>query len=232
MIRLKALLKLLQGALTDNDLLGQLLDGVTMPRLNRKLAGLINIDPSSTDSFWALASMAAPYERHTLSKDLLVSLVCRAYTFKKQLEAGIAPSLWDGSTAKAAMYCRSVQKVTAKKPSLQLNCLCLLGAPAGLQFKFVLSRNYIEYLLGKQLGLSYRKYNSPASYIAGCYFQCLVQENTVAPKAAEIEATQVMKDLNRKMADVRLSLSKCKTPQLDCDICPKKRKECKFSPYE
>lgn len=231
MIELNKLLKVLEKACAaTEEIQGQILDDITVDRLSCWLLPLMHY--KDNDSRWAAHSLIVPYKGQTLTRQLLISLVCRMFHFKCEIKAGISPTLWKGNKTEAVMYCNGVSKVAAKRPSLQLYMTCLLGAPAGLSFTATLSRNYLEYALGKFLGLPFRAYNSPAEFIGGCYFQCLVEEDTTGARIADLSATDTMKKLNKKLADARLSLRKCNHPQLDCSLCPKKRKECPLSPWK
>ena len=224
MIELSRLLKLLkkvkQAGFPINDTIDEPILGNLLNRLP-DMAGY-----TTAESRWAAASVILPYEGAVLTDELLTSFVCRFVSFRAQIKSGICPSLWKGNKAHAVMYCKGIEKVQAKKPSLKLHLLCLLGEPAGLSFEVTLSRLYLEYVLGKQLGLSFRVYNSPAEYISGSYFQCFVEEDTTGTRVTDITATETIKKLNKEKMEGRLAPLKCKTPQLECCMCPKKRKEC------
>ena len=93
-------------------------------------------------------------------------------------------------------------------------------------FKVSLGCNMLEYLLGKQFGVSFRKYNAAAEEIAGCVFKCTVSEDTAGVYLADFSAAQAMKDHNRKLAEMRVNPRKCKTPAMPCASCTKTRAQC------
>ena len=112
------------------------------------------------------------------------------------------------------------------KRRLLLHLMCMLGEPAGLIFKVSLGCNMLEYLLGKQFGVSFRKYNAAAEEIAGCVFKCIISEDTAGAYMSDFSAAQAMKDHNRKMAEMRINPRKCKTPVMPCASCTKTRAQC------
>ena len=231
MIELTRLLKLLKKVSSLKLPLDEVLDESNLSILQGTLPELAGL--KTEEGKWAAYSMIAPYKGTVITQKLLTSLICRLVSFKQQLKSGIVPSLWEGNKARAVMFCNGVLPAKeVKKPSLELSMLCLLGEPAGLDFKVPISRVYLEYALGKFLGLSYKKYEAPAECISGSFFECLVEEDTTGAHISDIDATEVMKKLNREKMEARLSFTKCKTPQLECWACRKKRKECKLAVWK
>ena len=153
----------------------------------------------------------------------------RFFTFSGEIRAGIAPKLWDGSKTQAVFFCEGVSKAPSKTvPKLQLSLRCLLGEPAGLVFDAViLTKNIIEFWLGKHLGLSYRKYNAAAENITGCYFVASIEQTISDVYISDVTTNTAMKNLNKQLMEARLDMHKCKTPQIECSDCKKSRKECK-----
>lgn len=158
----------------------------------------------------------------------IVSCVCRAAANMHYIHEGIAPFYWDGNRTAAVMNCLGIeQDVAAKgKRRLIVHLMCLLGEPAGLMFKVSLGCNMLEYLLGKQFGVSFRKYNAAAEEIAGCVFKCIISEDTAGAYMSDFSAAQAMKDHNRKLAEMRINPRKCKTPVMPCASCTKTRAQC------
>jgi len=231
-VELCKLLKLIDSA--DKKLrvnYGSTLDAPLLGQLRGALNKLFKFP--TRDAAWAADHIINQYMGRSFSKDILVSVVCRIFSYRGMLWAGVPPPLWDGYKYYTVMLCTGVsQALEAKKPSLKVHMKCLIGDPAGLDFTVTLSRAYMEYLLGKELGLSYRSYNASAEYFTGCFFKCLVEEDNTGPRVAEITATAKMKELNKKKADARLSLSKCDTPQLDCAFCKKTKKDCPLAVWK
>lgn len=231
MIELNKLLKLLKQVRAADLPVNDVLDDITLGQLRHSLCALFKFN--TEDSKWAASTIMDPYAGAVLTDSLLTSIVCRLLSFKQQIKSGIAPSLWEGARTRAVMFCNGVSPAPeAKKPSLKLSLMCLLGEPAGLLFEVTISRLYLEYALGKFLGLSFKVYNSPAECISGSFFQCLVEEDTAGAAVTDISATETMKKLNREKMEARLGLLKCRTPQLDCWSCPKKRKECRLAVWK
>jgi hypothetical protein len=142
---------------------------------------------------------------------------------------GSEPSLWTGTKAFSIMKCTGVapcNKVDKGRRYLTVHLFCLAGDPAGLRFTVDLSENYLVYMLGKKLGMSFKKYNCEAGDIAGCIFKCTVEQGTDKTTIGDIDATQKMKDMNKKLIGSRLSMLKCKTPNIACTSCKKTRKQC------
>lgn len=187
------------------------------------------------DSKWAASTVVRQYIGQVFSKELLIAIICRVFSARPEILAGLPPTLWTGTCTKAVMQCTGVALITAPakaKPMLKVYMRCLIGEPAGLHFSVNLSRSYMEYMLSKQLGLSYRKYNLPAEHFTGCFFTCMVEEDTTGAHISNIEATEAMKGLNKKLAEKRLSLHKCMTGNLDCAYCTKTRKDCKLAVWK
>ena len=231
MIELTRLLKVLRKAHSLQLPIDEVIDAPNLGILQQSLPDLAGL--KSEESKWAAFSIMEPYRGVILTRELLTSLLCRFVSFKQQMKSGVVPSLWEGNRARAVMFCDGVSIAKeAKKPSLELSMFCLLGEPAGLSFKATISRVYLEYALGKFLGLSFKKYEAPAECIAGSFFQCQVDEDTTGAHITDIDATEVMKKLNRERMEARLAFTKCKTPQLECWTCRKKRKECRLAVWK
>ena len=231
-IELAKLLKFIQHA--DNNFkvhYGSLLDEPLAGDLLKELQKLYKMP--TDDSKWASSTVIREYIGLSFTRELLIAITSRVFSAKAEILAGISPTLWEGSCAKAIMQCTGVSLAKeAKKPSLKVHTRCLIGAPAGLNFTVTLSKAYIEYMLSKQLGLSYRKYNLPAEHITGCFFACMVEEDTTGARISNMESTEVMKNLNRKLAEARINLHKCMTGNLDCAYCSKTRKECRLAVWK
>ena len=231
MLELTRLLKLIQKVQTLSMPIDEIIDESNLSILQKVLPELVGL--KSEDSKWAAFSIMEPYKGAVLTRELLTSLLCRFVSFKQQMKSGVVPSLWEGNRTKAVMFCNGVSPAKeTKKPSLELSLFCLLGEPAGLRFKTNISKVYLEYALGKFLGLSFKKYEAPAECISGSFFQCLVDEDTTGARITDIGATEVMKKLNREKMEARLAFTKCKTPQLECWTCCKKRKECRLAVWK
>lgn len=203
---------------------GQPLEGAAYTKLSSLLA-----DDTTRDSMWASYMVFEPFMKRPINKDLLIMLTGRFFTFSGEIRAGIAPKLWDGSKTQAVFFCEGVSKAPSKTvPKLQLSLRCLLGEPAGLVFDdVILTKNIIEFWLGKHLGLSYRKYNASAENITGCYFVANIEQTISDVYLSDVTTNTAMKNLNKQLMEARLDMHKCKTPQIECSDCKKSRKECK-----
>lgn len=150
------------------------------------------------------------------------------------ISEGLPPSFWDGSRTSAIMQCFAVEpdKERTNKKYLIVSLICLSGYPAGLMFKVSLSANMLEYVLGKKLGLSFKKYNAAAEEISGCLFKCNIQEDMESTVITDWDASASMKEANQKLAEERLKLNKCKTPNLPCSVCRKTRAECRLAVWK
>ena len=205
-----------------------------------RLAGLFNavmneILPNSTEEQrWAAWQVFQGMQDKKLSKQQLQSAVCRVAGGLHYIKEGLPAPLWNGHPAFATMQCLGVEHDTEsiKKRRLILYLLCLLGEPAGLFFQVSLSCNMLEFIMGKRLGLSFRKYNCPAEEISGCIFTCIVEEDAHKVLLSEYGAGQTVKNLNRALAEARLEPRKCKTPSVPCAVCKKTRKECPLAVWK
>ena len=231
-IELAKLLKIVKAADKSlNSFYGSVLDGPSLGNLQGTLFKLFKYP--TADAEWAASTILAQYAERIFSKDILVTMISRLLSSKGEILAGVSPTMWDGHATSAVMLCTGLDKLCDPvKPKLKVYLKCLIGEPAGLDFEVLLSRAHIEYLLGKQLGLSYKTYNASAEFLTGCFFQCLVEEDTTGARIAEIKVTEKMKQLNRKLADARLSFTKCKTPQLECAFCGKTKKDCPLAVWK
>lgn len=182
-------------------------------------------DKNSRYAAWNLFLM---FDKTIIDKLTVLRLAAMLIEFKDTIKAGIAPTLWQGEKTRASMLCLGVNPApnTKGKRSLVVSLICMQGTPAGLLFKVVLSCNLIEYILGKKLGVSFKKYNAVAEELAGCVFRCMVSEDTSRSYLSDYDATASMKKHNKNLAEARCSLNKCKTPLIPCSVCKKKRNEC------
>ena len=65
-------------------------------------------------------------------------------------------------------------------------------------------------------------------------FKEILDDEQKMKRQKELEAirTAFYKKLNKEKMEARLGLLKCRTPQLECWSCPKKRKECKLAVWK
>lgn len=234
-IELNKLLKFIQQ--TDNKFKVHYESLLDEPLAGELLSAIQKLYKMPTeDSKWAASTVVRQYIGQVFSKELLIAIICRVFSARPEILAGLPPTLWTGACTKAAMQCTGVAWITTpssrERVMLKVYMRCLIGEPAGLHFSVNLSRPYMEYMLSKQMGLSYRKYNLPAEHFTGCFFSCMVEEDTTGAHISNIEATEAMKQLNKKLAEKRLSLHKCMTGNLDCAYCTKTRKECKLAVWK
>lgn len=202
------------------------------PAAEKFCAGITKVFKlGSTEEISAAFSVVKRWLNHKVDRDTLVNIVLRIFSGMAYIKAGVAPFLWKGEPTTALMYVTGVREsyVLKGRPMLALEMKCLQGPPAGLNFHISLGRNLLEYIQGKFLGLSFKKYNSPAEHIAGCYFLCTVVEDITGPRLSDFNATDSIKKMNRALAEQRLSLTKCSTAQIECAQCKKSRKECKLA---
>lgn len=188
--------------------------------------------PKATDEqAWALYETFKFLENKKATPDNLRCCFYRIFSSLDQIKAGISPSYWTGNSTQAYLLVEHVSPAPSRnnKQYLILHLVCLAGEPAGLHFQVTLSRNLIEFILGKKLGVSFKKYNAPAEEIAGCIFKCNITEDVASASLSEYDANSYMKKHNQKLAEARVSLKKCKTPMLPCANCKKTRKECKLA---
>lgn len=166
----------------------------------------------------------------------LISVICIVVQSAPYIKEGLPPILWKGDLAHATIKClyveRCINKENQNKRFLKLHLMCLAGDPAGACFDVVFSENFLCYILGKKLGLSFKKYSCDAADITGCIFKCKVSKIGTRVKIQDIEATQKMKELNKKLIDSRLSLLKCSTPNLTCTMCKKTRAQCALAVWK
>lgn len=193
----------------------------------------ILLPKASKEQRWAAWNCFSHLAGKRCSSYRLHACVCRAAAGLHYIKEGQIPPLWDGTKTDAVMQCTGVSRIqNSTKPRLQVHTLCLLGAPAGLHFKVSLSDALLEYVLGKYLGLSFRKFCPAAPEITGCIFKCKVAENSFECTFSDYDANSTMQEMNKKLAEARLSPRKCKTAQLACHLCRKKVGECALAVWK
>lgn len=188
----------------------------------------IYLPKASEESKYCAWSFYKLLKNRKIDEETLLSLSSMLVYFKPEIKAGIFPKLWPGDETKATMLCLGVSPSQAqnKKRMLDVYLMCISGWPAGLYFQVTLSGNLLEYILGKKLGVSYKKYNAVAEEIAGCIFNCTVSEDTSKSYLSNYTATPAIKKHNIRLAEARNSFTKCKTPLMPCSSCKKRRNEC------
>lgn len=194
----------------------------------------ILLPKADKSQLWALFSCYDYLRNRIATPDLMRNLIYRIYSYLDDIKAGISPSLWDGTKTRAFMLVTSVAPAPELKGKRRLlvRMVCIYGKAAGLTFEKELSCNLLEYIMGKYLGVSFKKFNAPAEEITGCMFGCFVEESSASTVISEYCANSYMKEHNKKLAEARASFKKCKTPLLPCARCKKTRKECRLAVWK
>lgn len=193
------------------------------------------IPKADSEQLWAAKSIYKLLEGRTGNPENVTGTICTVIEKIPQILNGSEPSLWDGTKSSAIMKCIGVSPSNKKdkgKRYLKVYLFCLAGPPAGLRFTIELSENYLIYMLCKKLGLSAKTYTCDAGDITGCLFKCFVKETEKKIALDNIDATQKMKEMNKKLINSRLSLYKCKTPNIACTACKKTRKQCALAVWK